>query len=270
MAISFNPGQAQPGTPASAPVEASSSGAVSAVDSYIPKAVPTIATQAAPEDTSPFVFMHRTRSSFAVYFQLGIILIFTVIVITVIALFAYQGILNAQVTKLKEELAAKQQGFPKLPVAEMDTVYKQIKVANTVLSEQASVRTAFRILEESVSNSVTYNKFSLAKNKNGKGYNLSFAGETAGYENLYQQITALQSKIFAAYFTKLIISGIGPLDKKGIGTFKVDTVVAIEGIYPENFTLKEKDEYLKSLLPPVETQTGAESTTGEVVTPIVQ
>jgi hypothetical protein len=256
MAISFNPGQSAPapgdttgGFSSAAPTTTPNA---TPVDAYIPTAVPTIAKTEDPSDTSPFVFLHRNKSNFAMYFQFAIFAVFIVMVGIAGGLFAYMGVLKVQVDSKKAELAQIQQKFPKLPLNDMIVLSKRIKIANTVLSEQASVRTALRILEESVSNKTVYTKFSLTKNKSKKGYNLSFAGEAPGYENLYQQIDALQSKIFSAYFTKPIVSGTGPLDKKGVGYFRVDTAIAIEGIYPENFTLKEKEEYLKSLLPKLE------------------
>jgi hypothetical protein len=264
MAISFNPGQA------SAAGGADTGGFSSAapttnpnatpVDKYIPTAIPTIAQQEDTKDTSPLVFLNRNHSKFALYFQIGVFVIFLGNLAAVIGLFAYMGVLNAQVESKKQELATAQAGFPDLKIDEMQQVARRIRIVNTVLSEQSSVRTAFRILEESISNPVTYNKFSLSKNRGKKGYNLNFAGDTAGYENLYQQIEALQSKIFSSYFIKPEVSGIGPLDKKGIGSFKINTAIAIEGLFPDSFTVKEKEEYLRSLLPKEDTGTSTTNT----------
>jgi hypothetical protein len=99
------------------------------------------------------------------------------------------------------------------------------------------VNTAFKILEESIGGPVTYTKFSLSKSKKDNNYDLTFAGETNSYSALYQQIEILNSKSFKDVFPKLSISGIGPLDKKGIVSFKVDASVAISGIDPEGFSV---------------------------------
>jgi uncharacterized membrane protein len=265
MAISFNPGQSAP-TPGDTTGGFSSAAPTTTpnatpVDAYIPTAVPTIAVSQDPGDSSPLIFLRRNKSNFAMYFQLAIIAVFVITVGTAIGLFAYIQIIKVQVDAKKQELATLQKSFPKMPLDDMIATSARIRIANKALNEHASVATAFRLLEESISNPVTYTKFSLSRSKSKKGYNLSFAGETNSYEYLYQQIEALQSKIFSSYFTKLVFSGIGALDKKGIGGFRADTVIAIEGVYPESFTLKEKDEYLRSLLPEVASSTEGVETT---------
>lgn len=228
MPFSFNPGQ-------SGQVANPSGG--EAPPLIVPTA-PVITTTAPPEVISPFAYKNRNKSSFGVYFQFAVFLIFGITVIVSLGLFAYQRVLIAQIESKKQTLAEKEKAFPKLELDKMQDLSDRIKIINKVLSERASVKTAFSLLEATIlDNTVTYNKFSLSKNKRGKGFSLSFGGETTSYTTLYQQIAALNDKRFAEYFSKINISGIGPLDKKGVGTFKADTVIYIEGINPDTFTI---------------------------------
>ena len=250
MAFSFNPGQATQ-------VTKSSEG--EAPPLIVPEA-PTISTTQVVEKVSPFAYKNRSKSKFGMYFQFAIFLIFGVVAISSIGLFAYQNILLAQIESKKQELLEKEASFPKMDLDKMQKLSSRIKVINKIINERASVNTAFRLLESAaLDNGVTFTKFGLDKSKRVKGYELSFAGETTSYPALYQQIQALNDKKFAKYFTKVAISGIGPVDKRGIAAFRADTVVAIGGIDPDTFTIESSPNVLE-----VGTTTTSSSTAGAV------
>ena len=252
MSFSFNPGQQQ-ATPSQGVTSTPAVNSDGVPVLQVP-VVPTIITGPVEEKISPFAFRNRNKSNFSVYFQFVIFFIFTVVFLTTLGLFAYQRILLSQINTLKEEIDAKQAKFPQLELAKMVRLSDRLKIINTAMNERVSVRTAFRILEETVEDPVTYTRFSLGKNRSKKGYNLSFAGETTSYYSLYQQIEALNSKIFSNAFSGVVISGTGPLSKTGIGTFRADATIKIEGVDPdkdENFLFVSK----------VSNQSGNNSTT---------
>lgn len=236
MPFSFNPGQEQ----MQAPVTQQNNG-VPILN--IPVA-PTITLAPVVETISPFAYKNRSKSKFNVYFQSAIFLIFGIMVIASIGLFSYQSSLKLQISSRQSDLMALESTFKKVPTEDMQRLSTRLSLINKIINERASVNTAFKILEASINSPVVYNKFSLSKSKKDNNYDLSFAGETGSYATLYQQIEVLNSfsnKNFAGTFTKIAISGIGPLDKKGIASFKVDGSVAIQGIDPDSFTLFHKN-----------------------------
>lgn len=240
MPFSFNPGQEQqPGGVAQASPTVNKDG----VPVLQVPTIPTIVSGGNVEEKiSPFAFRNRNKSNFSVYFQAVILFVFGCIALTTIVLFVYKGILLAQITNMKEELVTKQAAFPKIQLNEMVKFSNRLKKVNEVMNERVSVRTAFEVLEATIQNPVTYNKFSLSKNKAKRGYYLSFGGETNSYHALYQQIEALKSKDFNNVLSDVNISGTGPLDKKGIGGFRVDAQIKIEGIDPDERDFRVKKD----------------------------
>lgn len=238
MPFSFTPGQEQqPGGVAQSTPAVNKDG----VPVLQVPTIPTIVSGGNVEEKiSPFAFRNRNKSNFGVYFQGVILFVFGCIALTTIGLFVYKGILMAQITSMQEELNTKQASFPKIQLNEMVKFSDRLKKVNEIMNERASIRTAFEVLEATIQNPVTYNKFSLSKSKTKKGFFLSFGGETNSYHSLYQQIEAIKSKDFNNVLSNVTISGTGPLDKKGVGSFKVDAQVKIEGIDPD-----EKDFRLK-------------------------
>lgn len=234
MPFSFNPGQEQAAT---ATATTQSNNGVPLLN--VPVA-PTITLAPVVEKISPLAYKNRNKSNFGVYFQAAIFLIFLVMVIASVGLFSYQSTLSLQISSRKVDLEQMENNFKKVPTEDMKKLSTRLSLINKIINERASVNTAFKILEESINSPVVYNKFSLSKSKKDNGYDLSFAGETGSYASLYQQIEVLNSfsaKNFPGAFTKISISGIGPLDKKGIASFKVDGSVAIAGVDPDGFTV---------------------------------
>ncbi len=239
MPFSFNPGQEQTGSAPAAPVATTNNNGVPALN--VPVA-PQISLTPVVEAVSPFAYRNRGKSKFSVYFQSAIFLIFAFMVISSVGLFSYQSMIKLQISSRKETLDTLQAGFKKpKDLEDMQRLSSRLALINKIINERASVRTAFRIVEESINSPVVYNKFSLSKSKKNVSYDLSIAGETNSYQALYQQIEILNGKLFAAVFPKIAITGIGPLNNKGIASFKVDASVAISGIDPDDgFTVIHK------------------------------
>ena len=232
MPFSFNPGQEQTSQP-----ETQQENGVPLL--VVPEA-PTITLTAPVEVISPLAYKNRSKSKFGVYFQSGIFVILGIMVIASIGLFSYQSTLKIQIENRKSKLIDAQKNFVEPNLEDILRLSSRLSLINKIMNERASVSTALKIVEESVNNPVVYNKFSLAKSKKDNYYDLSFGGETNSYNALYQQVEVLKSTVFAGAFPKISISGIGPLDKKGIASFKVDASVAIAGIDPDGFSILDK------------------------------
>lgn len=233
MPFSFNPGQEQ---------QAQQPQTGSALNNGVPTLVvpdaPKVFVAPVVEAVSPFAYRSKSKSMFGVYFQSAVFIIFGLVSVFSLALFSYQMTLKAQISSKQEELTNAQLKFPKIPIEDMKRLASRLDLVNKVVNERASVSTALTIIEESANKDVVYDKLSLSKTKNGLGYEVAFGGQTGSYASLYQQIGVLNSKLFLGpVFKKLTISGIGPLDKKGIASFKVSGTIAIEGIEPDGFTV---------------------------------
>lgn len=239
MPFSFNPGQQQPTTAAVTLPTTKSSNDVPAL--VVPEA-PTISLIPVVKPISPFAFRNDGTSKTAKYFQFLVFVIFLTAAVASFLLFSYQSTLKVQISNRKATLEEIQKGYTALPIDDMQKLSSRLVLINKIMNERASVRTALIILEESVDNRVTYNKFSLAKNVNENNvYNISFGGETNSYASLYQQLDILKGKMFGTVFKKIIIGGLGPLDKRGIVGFRVDGDIAIAGIDPDGFTIIHKN-----------------------------
>lgn len=250
MAFSFNPGQEQTGQPVA---NTSNNG----VPLLVVPNISNITGGGAPvvEAISPFAFRNRGKSKFNVYFQSVVFLVFGIAFIASVGLFAYQGTLKLQISSKKDELDALQVGFKRPPIEDMQKLSSRLTLINKIMNERVSVNTALRVVEESINNPVTYTKFSLSKNKTKNAYDINFSGETTSYASLYQQIEVLKSKVFGVVFQKIEINGVGPLDRKGIASFKVDGVVAINGIEPDGFTVIRKGNQASSTVNVVSSST---------------
>jgi hypothetical protein len=248
MAFSFTPGQEQT-TPAGQEPQPQAPLMRNGIPALV---VPTIAvgeTVVVEQKISPFAFRNRNKSKFGVYFQSVVFLVFGVLLITVIGLFAYISVLKSSIATKSEVLASSQGHFPELPLDDMQKLSDRLKIVNRVIKEHASVRTAFQILENSVENPVVYTKFDLSKNKAKKGYSLGLAAETDSYHAAYQQTEILNSKTYSNYVSPLEVSNIS-LDKKGVVSFKISTSVSLEGVLPETVTFDSSTTDTTSQLTP--------------------
>jgi hypothetical protein len=237
MSFSFNPGQEQTSPPAQQVTQTNNNG----VPALVVPVAPTISLTPVAEVISPFAYKNRSKSKFSIYFQGAIFFVFLSLLISGIVLFMYQSSIKIQIANRKSDLAKLEEGFQKpKELEEMQKLSSRLALINKIINERASVNTALTIIEESINSPVVYNKFSLSKSKKDNNYDLSFTGETNSYKALYQQVEVINSKTFKNYFPKLSITGIGPLDKKGVTTFKVDASVAISNIDSADFSVLGK------------------------------
>ena len=231
MTISFSPGQGAQPTGTQSPVVPAE------------PVVPVISTNApaAPQASqSPFAFHSRSKSKFGLYFQLVILAVFSINVLLVIALFAYQVVLSSELEDKKMALAQKQSGFKKLPLEDMQKLSDRIAAVNQALKERASVRNALSILEYGIEHSVTYNKFDLSYNEAKKNYTLSFSATAPNYHSVIQQVDTLRNKVHSQYFSSIKVSKVALDEKEGFVNFTVDLLLSLQGLLPSELFQVEK------------------------------
>lgn len=255
MSISFSPGQAAQPTGTQAPVVPAE------------PVVPAIALNgpaAAVVRQSPFAFQNRSKSKFGLYFQLVVFFVFGMNVIAAVGLFVYSQVLSAEVESKKQELAARQSGFKKLPLEDMQKLSDRIAAVNQALKERASVRNALSILEYGIENSVTYTKFDLSYNESKKNYSISFSATAPNYHAVIQQVETLKNKVHAQYFSQINVGKVALDEKLGVVNFTVDASVSLQGLLPfETFQVEKVVTKASSTL-----KTASVASTSEIISPV--
>lgn len=232
MTISFSPGQGgQATTGTQAPVVPAE------------PVVPVISTNApaAPAASqSPFAFHSRSKSKFGLYFQLVVLAVFSINVLSVIGLFVYQTMLSSELEDKKVVLTQKQSSFKKLPLEDMQKLSDRVAAVNQALKERASIRNALAILEYGIENPVTYKKFDLSYDEAKKNYTLNFSAVAPDYHSVIQQVDTLRNKVHSQYFSSLKVSKVTLDEKEGVINFTVDLVISLQGLLPAEIFQVEK------------------------------
>jgi hypothetical protein len=176
----------------------------------------------------------------------GSIILFSSVIILILSLvvagglYAYQRKLFADVTEQKTQLASYDSKLGVLPIDEMRLVSTRIKFASQLVKEHTSTDSAFRILEESIENPVTYTKFELQSNNLTGKYDLTLGGKAPDYRSVIQQQETLRNKPYTTYLSDAVISDVNANDK-GFVTFSVKSPIAIKGILPEAFIVQNQE-----------------------------
>jgi hypothetical protein len=168
------------------------------------------------------------------------VIIFATAIIVSIGLFVYSKRLESQIVALKTQLGEYDAKLGALPVNDMRVLSKKLKATSKILSDHASVDTAFRILEESVEIPITYTRFQLQYNPSNGSYDLTIAGKGPDYKSVILQQMTFASKPYSDYLTKAVFSGVGANEKGEVG-FTVKSPIAIKGKIPEEFTIDKMD-----------------------------
>ena len=157
-------------------------------------------------------------------------------------LFGYRYYLQSQVTEKKVMLDAFEKRLGVLPLDEMRKVSNRLKIISQLIKDHPSVNAAFRIIEESVENPVTYNRFELSYSDTMRAYQLQLGAVAPDYGAVIEQVDTLKRKPFTTYLSNLSVEGVRPNDKGQI-TFTLKMPIAIAGVVPEALMLGlPKDE----------------------------
>jgi len=151
----------------------------------------------------------------------------------------YQYYLNGQIQAKKDALAIYDNKIGAMPLEEMRRVSNRIKVINQVIKEHASVSTAFRVLEYSIENPITYTRFALSINPTNKTYELSLGATAPSYRAVAQQVdTFNKTTTFKDFIPAVTYDGVSldPTTGKVSVNFKMP--IRIEGKVPTDVDLK--------------------------------
>lgn len=193
-------------------------------------------------------------------------------VLVSIGMFGYLYYLSSQVDAKKAKLASYESQLGGLPLEDMRKLSNRIKILNQLVKTHPSVNVAFRIIEDSVENQVTYNKFDLGYNETSKSYLLSLSGTAPNYKGIAQQIDTFNRKPYTTYISNVTVEGLNPTPEGRIA-FTAKMPIMVVGLLPEDLNLSEgaAERVASSTLPDsIETSTIPQNTTTGSSTPPTQ
>lgn len=172
--------------------------------------------------------------------------IFGVCVGITVILFAYQQYLSSQIESKKSELAADEAKLGALPLTDMRKLSNRMKVINQLVANHASVRVAFRVIEDSIENPVTYKNFNLSFSENTHLYQLNLGAVARDYHSIVQQMETLKDKEYAKYIPSFVVEGVRP-DDTGAISFNIKMPIVITGVLPEEILPVAVENTVKEL-----------------------
>lgn len=210
--------------------------------SFKPTIAPEATTNSLPQDggasssdnssATSYRFANRETNSF----QIGLFVTFGLVILGTVGLFGYQYFLIHQIDKKKVDLVLKEKELETLPLDDMRKLSNRIKGINKLIKDHVSVRVAFRIIEDSVKNSITYKTFDLNFDETENKYQLNLIGVADNYHALIQQMDILNSKTYAKYIPSITIESVQLNDTGGVD-FKLKIPMVVTGILPEEVVL---------------------------------
>lgn len=160
-----------------------------------------------------------------------------VVSITVI-FFGYHYYLVSKVESKKAEIASFETKLGALPLDDMRKLSNRLKVINQLVKEHPSVNAAFRILEDSVENPITYKRFDLHYSDALRAYELQLSAIAPSYRAVAEQMDTFKRKPYNKYVPSISVGDIH-LDENGAIVFTLKMPIAITGVLPEGLLLQE-------------------------------
>lgn len=170
--------------------------------------------------------------------QFVLMAVFGAAVLIAVGLFGYQYYLSSQIDAKKALLADYESRLATLPLEDMRKLSNRIKIINQLVKEHPSANVAFRIVEDSIENQVTYERFELRYNTQTKGYALQLGGIAPNYKSIAQQVDTLKRKPYTTYIQDIGIEGLQPNETGNIG-FTLKMPIMIAGLLPEGINLSD-------------------------------
>lgn len=170
--------------------------------------------------------------------QLVLMAVFGAAVLIAVGLFGYQYYLSSQIDAKKALLADYESRLATLPLEDMRKLSNRIKIINQLVKEHPSANVAFRIVEDSIENQVTYERFELRYNTQTKGYALQLGGVAPNYKSIAQQVDTLKRKPYTTYIQDIVVEGLQPNETGNIG-FTLKMPILIAGLLPEGINLSD-------------------------------
>lgn len=187
---------------------------------------------------SPSSMMARGQGEGKSFFQLIFMTAAGASVLISVGMFGYLYYLSSQVDAKKAKLASYESQLGGLPLEDMRKLSNRIKILNQLVKTHPSVNVAFRIVEDSVENQVTYTKFDLGYNESTKSYLLSLSGTAPDYKGIAQQIDTFNRKPYTTYLSNVVVDGLNP-DSTGRIAFTAKMSIMVVGLLPEDLNLSE-------------------------------
>jgi hypothetical protein len=187
---------------------------------------------------SPSSMMARAQEEGKSVFQLVLMFAAGMAVLVGVGMFGYSYYLSSQIEGKKAKLASYEAQLGSLPLEDMRKLSNRIKLLNQLVKQHPSVNVALRIVEDSVENQVTYNKFDLGYNDPTKSYTLSLSGIAPDYKGVAQQIDTFSRKPYTTYIQKVSVEGLSP-DQNGDISFSTKMAIMVIGLLPEDVNLSE-------------------------------
>lgn len=251
MPFSFKP------TEASITGEQSQGSSVVGMSAPLSQTPPSLASQSS-DKTMSLSARFSTEGRGILEIILFAVLAFAIFVTVV--LFGYSFYLKGQIESKKQKISALEQESKTLPLADMQALSNRMRVVSTLVREHPSVRSAFRILEESIENPVVYTSFGLNYSESARSYELTVAAKAPDYHSVVNQMDTFKRKPFSTYIPNVTISGLRP-DVTGKITFNLKMPIAIIGVLPESLNLQDSTALI-SPIGGVSTQMASSTETG--------
>ena len=118
----------------------------------------------------------------------------------------------------------------------MSKLSNRIKFISQLINTHPSINSSFRILEDSVENPVTYNRFDFHYEESKKTYVLQLGASAPDYRSVVQQMDTFKNSPWNKYISGVTIDGLHP-DDTGKVTFSLKLPIMIIGIMPEDLVL---------------------------------
>ena len=186
----------------------------------------------------------------------GIIIIglFIMSIITTAVLFGYHYYLIKKVESSQTKLNEYEKKMGEIPLEDMGRLSNRLKIVGKLIKEHPSVNAAFRIIEETVENNITYKKFDLHPATGSNSYELRLSAVAPNYKSVVEQIDTLKRKPYSNYVISPTLTSIN-LDDQGGVSFSISMLVPIVGVLPEDLTFNEAVSEVEQFLLDVSTST---------------
>lgn len=162
--------------------------------------------------------------------------ILVVAAIIAAGMLGYYFYIHSSVESKKAKILEYETKLGAFPLEEMRHFSNRLKFVNQLIKEHPSVNAAFRLLEESVEDSITYSSFEFGYDEGGKVPTVSIDGIAPDYKALAQQIDILKVKPYTSYISNVALQNLEPNDK-GTILFRLAMAVDVKGVLPEELIL---------------------------------
>jgi hypothetical protein len=159
-------------------------------------------------------------------------------ILIAIGMFGYSYYLSSQIESKKATLRSYESSLGSLPLDDMRNLSNRMKVISKLVAQHPSVNVAFKIVENSIEDAVTYNQFDLHYVDSAKAYSISLGGISPDYKSVAQQMDTLNRKPYSNYLQDIKLDGLS-LDDKGVVRFAVKSMIVIIGLLPDDINLTD-------------------------------